>query len=175
MYLTCEYAISVIEDTFPCFVVKGILAFPSNLKMRRSQLETREELQGSCHNSKRPRSPNHSRETWLPCTDSTVTQRINSKHDGRCEEARQALTPRKESGLACLHSRRGQTPLWNLHRNPRFLSAQERKLEVPASTPNEDLCLGTNWRRIWEASHNPHGDWTFLRQHEQVPEIPVVT
>ena len=26
-----------------------------------------------------------------------------------------------------------------------------------------------------EAPHNSHGDWTFLRQHERVPEVPVVT
>ena len=45
---------SRVEGPFPCFVEKGILAFPSHLKGRRSQLESREELQGSCHHSKRP-------------------------------------------------------------------------------------------------------------------------
>ena len=40
------------EGPFPCFVGRGIPAFPSHLKRRWSELETREELQGSCHNSK---------------------------------------------------------------------------------------------------------------------------
>ena len=39
------------ESPFPCFIRKGILAFPLHLKRRRSQLETREELERSCHNS----------------------------------------------------------------------------------------------------------------------------
>ena len=46
------------EGPFNCFVGKGIPAFLSHLKRRRSQLEPREELQGSCHNPKRPRCPN---------------------------------------------------------------------------------------------------------------------
>ena len=46
------------EGPFPCFVGKGIPAFLSHLKRRRSPLESREELQGSCHHSKRPRCPN---------------------------------------------------------------------------------------------------------------------
>ena len=46
------------EGPFPCFIGKGIPAFPSHFKRRRSPLDTREELQGSCHHSKRPRCPN---------------------------------------------------------------------------------------------------------------------
>ena len=46
------------KGPFPCFVGKGIPAFQSRLKIRKSQRESREELQGSCHNSKRPRRPN---------------------------------------------------------------------------------------------------------------------
>ena len=42
---------------FPCFIRKGIWAFPSHLKRRRSQLDTGQECQGSCHHSKRPRLP----------------------------------------------------------------------------------------------------------------------
>ena len=41
-----------------CFFGKGIPAFLSQFKRRQSQRETREELQGSCHNSKRPQRPN---------------------------------------------------------------------------------------------------------------------
>ena len=46
------------EGPHPCFVGKGIPSFPLHLKRRRSQFETREELQGSCHNSKRLQCPN---------------------------------------------------------------------------------------------------------------------
>ena len=46
------------EGPFPCFLGKGILAFPSHLKRRWSQIESREERQWSCHHSKRPRFPN---------------------------------------------------------------------------------------------------------------------
>ena len=42
---------------FPCFVGKGIQEFPSHLKKRRPKLDTREELQGSCHHFKRPQCP----------------------------------------------------------------------------------------------------------------------
>ena len=40
------------EGSVPCFVGEGIPAFPSHLKKRRSPLDAREELQGSCHNFK---------------------------------------------------------------------------------------------------------------------------
>ena len=46
------------KGPFPCFVGKVIPAFQSQLKRRKSQRETREEIQGSCHNSKRFRRPN---------------------------------------------------------------------------------------------------------------------
>ena len=51
------------EGPFPCFVGKGIPDFPSHLKRRQSQLGTRMELQGSCHNSKDSNVPMHSRHT----------------------------------------------------------------------------------------------------------------
>ena len=42
------------EGSFHCFFGKGFRAFQSHLKWRCSQLESREELQVSCHHSKRP-------------------------------------------------------------------------------------------------------------------------
>ena len=42
------------EGPFPCFIRKGIPALPSHLKRRHSYLESREELPGTCHHSKRP-------------------------------------------------------------------------------------------------------------------------
>ena len=55
------------------------------------------------------------------------------------------------------------------------MSALERKLEVPASTPDEDLNLAPTGEESHEAPPNSHGDWTFLRKHEQVPQVAVVT
>ena len=54
------------EGPFPCFIGKRIPPFPSHLKRRRSQLETREELQGWCHNSKRHRCPNPLQVNLIP-------------------------------------------------------------------------------------------------------------
>ena len=55
------------------------------------------------------------------------------------------------------------------------MSALERNPEVPASTTDEDLGLGIDWKGILRGLHNLHGDLTFLRQHEHVPEVPVVS
>ena len=47
-------SLSLEEGLFPCFVGEGIPAYLSHLKKRRSPLDAREELQGSCHHFKRP-------------------------------------------------------------------------------------------------------------------------
>ena len=82
---------------------------------------------------------------WQPCGTSRESQRslcqLNRKPDT-------TVRTREESGLACFHMRRGLTPLWKLHRNPRSMSALERKPEVPASAPDEDIGPGTDWRGI---------------------------
>ena len=46
------------EDPFHCLVRKEIPAFFWHLKRKWSHLETQEDLQASCNNSKRPRRPN---------------------------------------------------------------------------------------------------------------------
>ena len=53
---------------------------------RRSQQESREEIQRSSYHFKTP--PNvsvHSKETWFPCTALIVTPRIDSHLGGTCE------------------------------------------------------------------------------------------
>ena len=128
---------------------RQIPAFLSHLKRRWSQLESWEELQGSCHHSKRPRCPNalqihliplH----WLGChPECRLTKRWQVwQHCGTSKESHWSLcqldrkpdtivTARMESGLECLHMRRGLTPLWKLHRNP----------EIHVSTWEEPSCL----------------------------------
>ena len=55
------------------------------------------------------------------------------------------------------------------------MSALERSPEVPVSTPDEDLGPSTEWTGSQEAPGNSQGDLTFLRQHERVLELPIVT
>ena len=55
------------------------------------------------------------------------------------------------------------------------MSAQERNPEVLASTPGEGLEPVLTGEESREAPCNSHGDWTFLKQHKWVPDVPVVT
>ena len=83
------------EGPLAYFFGKGIPAFPSHLKRSQSQLETREELQGSCHNSiKTPmcQSTTHK-------SDSPALTRLSP----------QVSTPNPMAGV---------TALWHLKRKP---------------------------------------------------------
>ena len=55
------------------------------------------------------------------------------------------------------------------------MSALERDPEVVVSSPGDDIELAPNGEVSREAPHNLHADCTFLRQHEGVPEFPIVT
>ena len=70
------------RSPFPCFVRKGSPALPLQLKEWWSKLDTREELQGSCHHFQRPQCPNALQIHLTPLQDSTVTPRTDSKHNG---------------------------------------------------------------------------------------------
>ena len=151
------------ECPFPCLVSKGILEFPSHLKRRPSQLETQEELQGSCHNSKRPWCPNSlqihlSPLHWLDChpEDWLKTQWEVWQSCGTSRKSLTSLcqldsnphttfTAQQQSGFPCLHMRRGLTPFWNSRGTPISKSALARNHEVQASTRDEDLSPGTDW------------------------------
>ena len=86
--------------------LKKCTGFPPHLEMRvhfpassrKESLHSRRTSRGSSLNLKFEKNssgrgtipkdhdvPVHSRYTCLPCTDSMVTPRINSKHDGRCD------------------------------------------------------------------------------------------
>ena len=81
----CSPSSSQEEGPFLCFIREGIPAFPSHLKRRRSPLDAREELQGSCHHFKRPPMSQCTPDTPDSPADLTVTPRTDSKHDGRCD------------------------------------------------------------------------------------------
>ena len=64
------------DGPFPCFAWKGIPAFPSHFKKRWSQLESREELQESCHNSKRLSCPNPLQIYLIPSELTRLSPRV---------------------------------------------------------------------------------------------------
>ena len=90
--------------------------------------------------------------SWIACTDSTVTPRIYSKHEERCDSPAapqaKALDPYVNSTgslTPVLHLERkaefhvstwdeGWLPCWNSIGTPRAMSDLERSTEVPAST-----------------------------------------
>ena len=117
------------EGPLPCFVGKGIPAFPSHFKRRWPQFESREELQVSYHHSKGHQCPNpHHIHLiplyWLGCHPEnqlntilacvTALWHLERKPQipmSSRPEPNTTFTAREESGLACLHTIRGLTPL----------------------------------------------------------------
>ena len=53
--------------------------------------------------------------------------------------------------------------------------ALERKPDVPASTSDEDLGPSCDYRGILRGPSRFSGDGTYLRPHERIPEVPVIT
>ena len=73
---------------------------------------------------KDPDVPMHSRYTLLPCTDSTVTTRIYSRHDGKCD--RPVAPPEKATD-----------PYVNLTGSPTQLFQLKRRADLHVSTTDE--------------------------------------
>ena len=63
--------------------------------------------------SKDPDVPMHSRYTSLPCTDSTVVRRTDSKHDGRCDNPK---TPEEKAPVPYDHTTGSLKLLFHLKR-----------------------------------------------------------
>ncbi|KAI4580583.1 hypothetical protein MJG53_010125 [Ovis ammon polii x Ovis aries] len=95
-------------------------------------------------------------------------------HDPRGELRDTAATALDESASACLHSRRGLTPLGRLQKYPKIhVSTGE---EFSGSGPDATQGLRPRHRRERNPERPPrnsHGDWPFLRPPERVPEVPV--
>ena len=132
------------EEYFPCVVEKEFPAFPSHLKSRRSQQESREELQGRATIRKVPQMSQSfpgkpvflapPRLSSRGSTHTTVargtalweslegkprgkTSRESYRSLDRREGKRDtAASAREESTRACPHSRRGLTPLGRLQK-----------------------------------------------------------
>ena len=183
------------DGYFPCLVGKEIPAFLSLLKRRCSPQERREELQGRATIPRVPQmsqsiqeepvfpallrlSRRGSNHTWwhLGKPRGKASRENHRSIDPRDWKHDTAATDREESARACLHSRRGLTPLGRLQNTPRSMSALEKNPQVLAPTPHKVLGPGIEWERNPERPPgHSHGDWPFLRPPERVPEVPVIS
>ena len=112
------------EGSFPCFIGKGIPAFWRNLSGVGLKLTLERNSRGRATISKDSIVPMHSRYTCLPCTDSMVTPRIDSKHDGSSDSP---VAPRKNA----------TNPYVNLTGKLTLLFQLERRADLHASTQDE--------------------------------------
>ena len=92
--------------------------------------------------------------------------------DGKRDTAARAG---EEIARACPHSRRRLTPLGRLQKYPKIHVSTGEESSGSAT----DSTQGLRPRHRWERNHesppsNSHGDWSFLRPPERVPEVPVV-
>ena len=126
-----------------------------------------------------PRIDSHHGGTW----DSPVgkprgkasreSHRSLDPRQGKCDTV---ATAREERTRACLHSRRGLTPLGRLQKYPKIhVSTGEE-----SSGSGSDCTQGLRPRHRRERDpemlpNNSHGDWPFLSPPERVPEVPVVS
>ena len=87
-----------------------------------------------------------------------------------------AATAREESARACPLSRRGLTPLGRLQKYPKIHVSTGEECSGYGTDSTQDLGPRHRWERNPERPpSNSHGDWTFLRPPERVPEVPVVS
>ena len=94
-----------------------------------------------------------------------------------CEGKRDtAATAREESARACPLSRRGLTPLGRLQKYPTIHVITGEKSSGSSTDSTQGLRPRHRWKRNPERPpSNSHGEWSFLRPPERVPEVPVVS
>ena len=93
--------------------------------------------------------------------------------DGKRDTAARAG---EESARACPHSRRELTPLGRLQKYPKIHVGTAEESSGSATDSTQGLRPRHRWERNPEhPPSNSHGDWSFLRPPERVPEIPVVS
>ena len=95
--------------------------------------------------------------------------------DPRERKCDTAATAREESTRACPHSRRGRTPLGRLQKYPKIHVRTGEESSGSSTDSTQDLRPRHRRERNPERPpRNSHGDWSFLRPPEQVPDVPVV-
>ena len=106
------------------------------------------------------------------------------------------IAPLKKATVPYVNSTGSLTVFFSLRRKRTCMSPHKMRPDSPVETPEEprDPCqhcrgnlrlqpqlqmmtvaAAATGEGSQEAPHNSHGDWTFLRQQEQVPEFPIVT
>ena len=87
-----------------------------------------------------------------------------------------AATAREESARACPHSRRVLTPLGRHQKYPKIHVSTGEESSGSGTISTQGLRPRHRRERNPERTpSNSHGDWSFLRPPEQVPEVPVVS
>ena len=87
-----------------------------------------------------------------------------------------AATAREEIACACPHSRCRMTFLGRLQKYPKIHVSTGKESSGSSTDSTQGLRPRHQRERNPERSpSNSHGDWTFLRPPERVPEVPVVS
>ena len=93
--------------------------------------------------------------------------------DGKRDTAARAG---EESTRACPHSRLGLTALGRLQKYPKMHVSPGEESSGSATDFTQGLRPLHRWKRNpVSPPSNSHGDWSFLRPPERVPEVPVVS
>ena len=92
---------------------------------------------------KNPDVPTHSRYTCFPCTDSTVTLRIDSKHDGRCDSP---VAPREKATDPYVNPTGSLTLLFQLERQRTCKPPHETWPDSPVETTRKQQDPCRPWR-----------------------------
>ena len=119
--------------------------------------------------------------------------RTDSKHDGRCDNPvvppekvtdpysqpnttpDKAVSAREESGPAWLHTRRGTYPPVEALEEPRDPCRQWRgTLMFRPQTQMRIVAMAATADEFQGGPRDSRGDWTSLRPHERVHEVPIV-
>ena len=107
-----------------------------------------------------------------------VIPRIDSKHNGKCDRPVAPLKKATEpyvNSTGSLTMLRPDSPVKTPgeHRNQCQHSIES--LRYQPQLQMRTTTLAATGKESREGPRNSHGDWTFLRQHKIVPEVPVVT
>ena len=93
--------------------------------------------------------------------------------DGKRDTAARAG---EESAHACPNSRRGLTPLGRLQNYPKIHVSPGEESSGTATDSTQSLRPRHRWERNPESPpNNSHGDGSFLKPPERVPEVPIVS
>ena len=184
-------------------VGKEFPAFPSHLKRRRFPQERREELQGRATIPRVPQMSQsipgkpvfpaqpglssrglthttvaHGTALWVRLVGkprgkaSRESYRSLDPREGKCDTAAKG---REESERACPHWRRGLTPLGRLQNYPKIhVGTGEERSSSGINSTQDHRPRHRRERNPERLPCNSHGDSTFLRPPEAVPEVPVV-